>query len=166
MRINHTLDLARAFAIDHHAGQKYGCHPYSHHLDQVAALLEPYGELAQIIGYLHDVVEDTPVTLDQIEREFGHVAAVCIAVLTDEEGASRKERKEKTYKKMAQVSGEAELALIVKVADRIANTQACIDDGLVELLSVYKSEYQAFHQAAFRNGRCDELWARLAVISQ
>ncbi|MES2297504.1 MAG: HD domain-containing protein [Pseudomonadota bacterium] len=160
------LDRARAFAIDHHADQKYGSHPYSHHLDQVAGLLAPYGALAQQIGYLHDVVEDTDVTLDEIEKEFGHVAAICIAVLTDEEGASRKERKEKTYKKMAQVNGEAELALIVKVADRIANTQSCIDDGLEGLLRVYRSEYQAFHQAAYRAGQCDDLWHRLAAISQ
>ena len=36
--------------------------PYIFHLDATAALLESYGEQAQVVGYLHDVIEDTSVT--------------------------------------------------------------------------------------------------------
>ena len=56
------LDQARAFALAAHGDQMYGARPYSFHLDAVVRLLSPYGIEAQVIGYLHDVVEDTEVS--------------------------------------------------------------------------------------------------------
>jgi len=159
------IEKARQFAISHHLDQMYGNRPYAFHLDQVASLLEPYGETAQVIGYLHDVVEDTTVTLEQVEKDFSLKVAACVAILTDEQGATRKERKEKTYKKMAGVSGDTELALIVKVADRLANTLSCIADGKTDLLKVYQSEFDAFYKAAYRQELCDELWERLKAAT-
>ena len=159
------IEKARQFAVAHHGDQKYGNRPYAFHLDHVASLLEPYGETAQVVGYLHDVVEDTDVPLEQVEKEFGPTVAACVSVLTDESGANRKERKEKTYKKMAEISGRAELALIVKAADRLANTQACVDDGKADLLRVYRSEFEAFYKAAYRPGLCDDLWDRLQTVT-
>jgi (p)ppGpp synthase/HD superfamily hydrolase len=159
------VEKARQFAVTHHGDQRYGERPYAYHLDQVASLLEPYGETARVVGYLHDVVEDTDVTLQQVAEEFGSAVAACVAVLTDEPGANRKERKEKTYTKMAGITGEAELALIVKAADRLANTQACLGDGKVDLLKVYQSELDAFYKAAYRKGLCDDLWSRLREVT-
>lgn len=60
---------ARTFAIEAHGEQRYGDQPYSVHLDAVAGLLEPYGADAQMIGYLHDVVEDTAITADRVRAE-------------------------------------------------------------------------------------------------
>jgi (p)ppGpp synthase/HD superfamily hydrolase len=53
---------AREFAIKAHGEQKYGEFPYSVHLDEVATIAKPYGESAEIVAYLHDVIEDTSVT--------------------------------------------------------------------------------------------------------
>lgn len=159
------IEKAKEFAIKHHGEQKYGDRPYSFHLDQVVSYLVPYGETAQVIGYLHDVVEDTAVTLAQVELEFGATVASCVAILTDEPGANRKERKAKTYKKMAAITGSVELALVVKAADRLANTQACIDDGKTDLLKVYQSEFNTFYSAAYRQGLCDELWNKLKAVT-
>ncbi|MCI5143160.1 MAG: bifunctional (p)ppGpp synthetase/guanosine-3',5'-bis(diphosphate) 3'-pyrophosphohydrolase, partial [Candidatus Electrothrix sp. ATG1] len=80
---------ARKFALKHHGEQKYGKHPYKVHLDAVAELVQKYGETAIIIAYLHDVVEDTEVNLDDIKKEFGELIADCVAVLTDEPGKDR-----------------------------------------------------------------------------
>ena len=41
------IENARGFAIDAHADQLYGSKPYSVHLDAVAAIAAPYGELAR-----------------------------------------------------------------------------------------------------------------------
>lgn len=92
-----------------HGEQRYGDQPYVYHLDGVAGLLLPYGRTAQVIGYLHDVVEDTPVTVADIERTFGGLIAQCVALLTDEPGETRAARKAKTYAKLALVTGETEL---------------------------------------------------------
>jgi (p)ppGpp synthase/HD superfamily hydrolase len=62
---------ARTWAISQHGNQKYGEHPYSVHLDAVANIAKPFGELAEVVAYLHDVVEDTDVTIEQVSAEFG-----------------------------------------------------------------------------------------------
>lgn len=154
-------DKARAFAVNAHGSQQYGERPYVYHLDAVASLLNPFGETAVVLGYLHDVVEDTPVTLEQVQAEFGELVASCVALLTDETGVNRRERKARTYAKLAEVSGVLEIALTVKVADRLANVKACVADGKTGLLNMYRSEHGAFRRAAFRVGNCDTLWFEL-----
>ncbi len=152
---------ARKFALKHHGEQKYGEYPYSIHLDAVAELVRQYGETAVVIAYLHDVVEDTAVTLAEVENAFGTLVADCVTILTDEPGKDRQERKEKTYRKMAHVRGEAEIALLVKAADRLANMRACIADNKERLLTIYRKEHPFFQKAARRLGLCDELWDQL-----
>ncbi|WP_310370757.1 HD domain-containing protein [Rhodoferax ferrireducens] len=155
---------ARAYALHMHGSQLYGTHPYSYHLDAVAATLAPYGPGAQVIGYLHDVVEDTDATVAEVRSRFGDEVAACVALLTDEPGANRKERKAKTYAKLAKVAGLEELALIVKTADRLSNVRACIKDANRELWNVYYSEQPVFKESAFRPGLCDELWSELGDL--
>lgn len=156
-----TREKARLYAVAAHGDQRYGDRPYSFHLDAVAALAEPYGEEAVVVAYLHDVAEDTDVTLANIEAEFGSRVATCVSLLTDEPGANRKERKARTYAKLAQAKGETELALVVKAADRLANVRACIADRKESLWRLYQSEQKAFKQAAFRSGQCDSVWSEL-----
>ncbi len=154
---------AREFAIEHHGEQRYGSHPYAVHLDAVANIAEPFGETAVTVAYLHDVVEDTEVSLEQLEAMFGSLVARCVAILTDEPGDSRKQRKAKTYQKMSQVSGETELALVVKVCDRLANVKACVADNNDRLLKIYQQEQTVFKSSVYRNGLCDGLWHELEV---
>lgn len=158
------IEAARQFALAAHSDQKYGDRPYSVHLDAVAALAADYGESAQIVAYLHDVVEDTPIELDIIEARFGKLIADCVAVLTDEPGADRQEKKRKTYLKMSQVQGNTKLALIVKAADRLANMRACVADGKLRKLQVYLQEHPAFQDAAHRPGLCEALWREMDGI--
>ncbi|MDS4016392.1 MAG: HD domain-containing protein [Candidatus Accumulibacter sp.] len=158
------LEEARAFALAAHGDQRYGSRPYVVHLDAVAELLAPYGNEAQVIAYLHDVVEDTAVTEGEVRARFGAPIADCVALLTDAPGATRAERKAATYSRLARVNGEGELALLVKVADRLANVRACQrDDGqhARRLREVYRDEYPAFRQAAYRPGLCEPFWAEL-----
>jgi guanosine-3',5'-bis(diphosphate) 3'-pyrophosphohydrolase len=154
-------EQVRSFAIKAHGEQKYGDRPYSYHLDAVAAIATPFGEEAVVIAYLHDTVEDTAVTLQEVETKFGVKVAACVALLTDEPGANRKERKQKTYAKLALVQGPNELALIVKAADRLANVRACLGDHKRSMWELYRSEHPVFRIAAYRAGLCDALWSEL-----
>jgi (p)ppGpp synthase/HD superfamily hydrolase len=154
-------DQARAFAVAAHGDQAYGEHPYVFHLDAVAAIAAPFGEAAVVAAYLHDTVEDTQASLQEITEQFGPEIAACVALLTDEPGENRKERKGKTYAKLAQVTGPLELALIVKAADRLANVRACVKERNERLLQVYRGEHPVFRQSAFRPGLCDALWSEL-----
>ncbi|WP_313951877.1 HD domain-containing protein [Accumulibacter sp.] len=158
------LDEARKFALAAHGKQRYGSRPYSVHLDAVVRLLYPYGIDAQVIGYLHDVVEDTEVSDDDIRNCFGQLVADCVALLTDSPGASRAERKAATYARLASVTGAVELALVVKAADRLANVRTCAFDDQRGLMQVYRSEHPTFRRAAYREGLCEPLWVELDAL--
>jgi (p)ppGpp synthase/HD superfamily hydrolase len=131
----------------------------------VADLVRVYGDIAVVIAYLHDIVEDTDVTLAYIESEFGLFVSECVGILTDESGVDRIERKTKTYQKMSRVTGDHELALVVKVADRLANVTACINAGDEVRLNVYRSEQEVFERSVYRVGLCDDLLMWFKVIS-
>ncbi len=158
------IEIARSFAIDAHGGQMYGARPYHVHLDAVAALVSEYGDVAQVVAYLHDVVEDTSVELGTIEDRFGKLVADCVSILTDEPGENREARKRKTYSKMAKVSGDLKLALIVKAADRLANMRACISDKNTAMLDVYKNEHSVFRKSVYRENLCFSFWHEMDEI--
>lgn len=158
------IKKVKEFAINAHGNQKYGDQPYIVHLESVAEIVKPYGKSAQIIAWLHDVVEDTSVRKTEIEQEFGNFIAECVGVLTDEPGADRKEKKAKTYAKMAKTGQELNLALIVKAADRLSNIKACIAFKRYSKLEMYKNEHEAFKTAAYRPGLCDDLWEKMEAV--
>ena len=157
-------EQAREFAIERHGDQKYGENPYSLHLDEVANIASKYGDQAVVVAYLHDVVEDTDTIVEEIELIFDSLTSQCVAILTDESGSNRKERKAKTYKKMAKVSGELELALIVKTADRLANFRACVSQINNDLLNMYKNEHAVLRQSVYRPNLCEPLWLEIEGI--
>lgn len=166
------LQRAREFAVNAHGDQRYGAHPYAHHLDTVAHLLQPYGEPAQVIGFLHDVVEDTPVTLEHIRADFGDLVRDCVGLLTDEPGRDRAEKKERTQAKLADVDAHSprHLALIVKAADRHANLRQSAagvregDAASPRKLERYRQEHPAFRAAVYREGLCENLWEEIEAI--
>ncbi|WP_300455757.1 HD domain-containing protein [Accumulibacter sp.] len=159
-----VLDAARSFALAAHGDQMYGARPYSFHLDAVVRLLSPYGIEAQIVGYLHDVVEDTEITVSDIRDHFGQRIAECVDLLTDSPANSRAERKQQTHARLAAVAGPTELALVVKAADRLANVRTCVIDDRRGLHNVYRSEHPAFKRAVYRAGLCEPLWIELDTL--
>jgi (p)ppGpp synthase/HD superfamily hydrolase len=158
------IQQARAFALHAHGAQMYGDKPYVFHLDQVVELLKGYGEEAQVIGYLHDTVEDTAVTVEEVAHHFGQFVADCVDLVSDCPGPDRKSRKAKTYARLADVRGKTELALVVKAADRLANVRSCVAENNHRLLRVYKQEQPVFFRAAHRPGLCDEFWSELQQL--
>lgn len=160
-----TPDDARAFAIRAHADQRYGTRPYSVHLDEVASIVgaDPF---LRTVAYLHDVVEDTAVSEDEVRTRFGADVAVAVAGLSDPPGENRKARKIALNLRLraldAAVAGERG-TLIVKAADRLANVRACVR-GADPKLEMYRAEHEGIRAAAFRTGLCDELWAELDSI--
>lgn len=61
-----AIDIARTA----HAGQvdKQGRDYFTHHLEPIAKLAEPLGEHAVMVAYLHDLIEDTDWTLDDLAQ--------------------------------------------------------------------------------------------------
>lgn len=150
---------ARTLALKAHEGQMYGKLPYSYHLGMVSALLTGYGKVVQDIAWLHDAVEDTSLTLKDIEEACGPVVARCVDLLTDPPGANRKERKAAAYARLAAVdvtNTDEAWALLVKAADRLANVEFCVRNRSA-LIDMYRKEHEAFRKAVLRPGWNDAL---------
>ena len=121
------IEQAREFATQAHQriGQrrKYTNQPYELHLAAVAKLVDEVVDDPEMIAaaWLHDTVEDTPATLDDIEKNFGIPVAELVEELTDISMASdgnRAKRKELDRLHLAQASVRAKT---VKLADLIDN---------------------------------------------
>lgn len=172
---------AKEFALRAHGDQKYGPFPYSYHLDKVAKkVLEFHSDgeslsVAMNLAYLHDVVEDTKVTLEDIEKEFGTFIRDCVEVLTDEPGDTRKVRKDLTIAKFKEIhKGDSRcVALFVKGCDRMAN----IEESLImmdrDTLKMYAKEGDSLLDAIegkvspkLWEAMCDQMYAVEAKLSR
>ncbi len=104
-----TLEDAIALAVQAHRGQrdKVG-QPYILHALRVMLRLETEHE--RMVGVLHDVVEDTPYTLDELRR-LGYPDPVIVAV----DGLTR--RPEETYEQFIERASANPIARRVKLAD-------------------------------------------------
>jgi len=121
------IEKAKIFATKAHKRidqrRKYSNQPYDVHLDAVAKLIGSITDDEEMIAaaWLHDVVEDTPATLGDIEREFGKSISVLVGELTDVSRPSdgnRAIRKAKDRQHLAHVSARAKS---IKLADLIDN---------------------------------------------
>jgi len=122
------INKARQFATRMHASidqrRKYSGEPYIVHPAAVAKLVAGVTDDAAMISaaWLHDVVEDTPATLAQIEIEFGNEIATLVDELTDistPQDGNRRARKQIDLKHTQAASPRAET---VKLADLIDNS--------------------------------------------
>jgi (p)ppGpp synthase/HD superfamily hydrolase len=128
------IDKAHRFAKDAHerVGQvrKYSGLPYITHPEGVAAIVAtvPHTKAMLAAALLHDTVEDTDVTIEDIEREFGIEVAALVGWLTDVSvptDGNRKVRKEKDRMHTAAAPAEAQT---VKLADLIHNAPSIIEN--------------------------------------
>ncbi|HEY2056316.1 MAG TPA: HD domain-containing protein [Solirubrobacterales bacterium] len=118
--------IARALARAEqaHAGQirnGSGGLPYIEHPRMVAATLAThgYGEPTLAAAILHDVVEDSDTTVEELRAEFGDQIADLVAALSDDESIeSYRERKDEHRRRVAAVDGDA---LAIYAADKLTN---------------------------------------------
>ena len=79
------VQKALFYAVDRHRGQfRQSGEPYIIHPIQVAGILAKLklDAVSVACGFLHDVVEDTAATLDDLEGEFGHDVRVIVDGVT------------------------------------------------------------------------------------
>ena len=88
---------AELLAKKKHAGQfrKDGITPYSKHLEDVVNRLKSLGVTDEEIlcsGWLHDTIEDTDTSFDNLYEQFGSRIAVLVSTLSKDMKLSRKQR--------------------------------------------------------------------------
>ena len=160
-------ERARKFAEAAHASidqrRKYSGEPYIVHPDAVAELVRsvPHTEAMICAAWLHDMVEDTPVTMDDVEREFGAEVAALVEQLTDvsrPEDGNRKKRKTIDREHTAKARAQAKT---VKLADLIDNTWSIVERD-PDFATVYLVEKAALIEV-LREGD-ETLWAMAVAM--
>ena len=126
------VDRALAFATIAHGEQKrkYSGEPYIVHPIEVMEIVKtvPHDEAMLAAALLHDVVEDTEVTLAEIHQAFGEDVASLVDDLTDvskPEDGNRKLRKALDREHSANSSAGAQT---VKLADLISNSSDILEN--------------------------------------
>ena len=131
--VNLRLDgdlLARAYRFSEaaHRGQtRNSGDPYVTHCVEVAKILADLqlDTITVASGLIHDVVEDTAITIADVEREFGKEIAAIVDGLTKiaklPSGGSNQDRQVESYRKLLLSIAKDARVIIVKLADRLHN---------------------------------------------
>jgi (p)ppGpp synthase/HD superfamily hydrolase len=121
---------AAHFAAENHAQQKRKGslgEPYMNHLVEVAELIAASSEVLDpeliMAGFLHDTVEDTNVTLPQLENLFGRDVADLVAEVTDDKTLPKETRKRL---QVQDAPRKSERAQTLKLADKISNLRSIL----------------------------------------
>jgi (p)ppGpp synthase/HD superfamily hydrolase len=121
------IEKAKEFAIKAHEGQfrKTAKVPYITHPIAVSKILADAGLSDELVaaGYLHDTVEDTLVTIEEIEDLFGKKVGKYVRFNTENKALSWEERKTHTIKSLPNATLE-ERALVV--ADKYDNLSSLL----------------------------------------
>jgi guanosine-3',5'-bis(diphosphate) 3'-pyrophosphohydrolase len=116
---------AAHFAADKHRMQRRKdaeASPYINHPLALAHILSSEGRISDasvlVAALLHDTIEDTETSQQELEDQFGPEVASIVAEVTDDKSLPKEERKRLQVVKAASKSREAKL---VKLADKISN---------------------------------------------
>ncbi|HSE93003.1 MAG TPA: HD domain-containing protein, partial [Methylomirabilota bacterium] len=122
-----VLTRAYSFSAACHQGQQRASgEPYLSHPLEVARLLVGFKMDVTTVtaGLLHDVLEDTQATKDDLEREFGKEIADLVDGVTKLGKlafSSREERQAENFRKMLVAMARDLRVLMIKLADRLHN---------------------------------------------
>ena len=155
MEVNEIMDIrekALSFAIQAHMGQVRKSEPdkpmIMHPLG-VGQLLESFGYDDNVVaaGYLHDVVEDTKYTIEDIEKEFGKdIANLVMGASEPDKSLSWEDRKRHTIEETKKLPLRNKLVIC---ADKINNLEDLF-------LKFEKSDNRDF--SAFKRGEESQKW--------
>ena len=116
---------ALAFAADRHRNQRrkdVDSSPYINHPISLANILCNEGHITDVdvicAALLHDTLEDTDTTAEELETEFGAAIRDIVMDVTDDKTLDKAIRKQRQIEHAAHISDTAKL---VKLADKISN---------------------------------------------
>jgi len=166
------LQRAWAFATQRHKGQTYGgqaegeCVEYMTHIGSVVMEVNWAlqtddgidGDLALQCAALHDSIEDTSATFEELESAFSH--AVAQGVLALSKDAALPDKRAQMEDSLRRIRLQPREVWMVKMADRIANLYAPPYYWSNEKIMAYQQEARMIHQAL--GAASEALAARLA----
>jgi (p)ppGpp synthase/HD superfamily hydrolase len=162
-------ERARAFAIKAHLGQMQRDKFYTCHLEEVENVLIRFDSCSfrmRAAAWLHDTVEKSDITMKDINREFPGFVALLVETVTSAPGKTREERNSATYLRVKKRGG---LAIVLKLADRIANVEEAIQAAILtndSKLLIHEDEYSEFRDALYESKNADAMWAHMDIVDE
>jgi guanosine-3',5'-bis(diphosphate) 3'-pyrophosphohydrolase len=148
-----TLLQAAKFAANKHDGQRRkgaDAEPYIVHPLDVAFLLTNIGKVDDfdilIAAILHDTVEDTNTTKEEIVELFGENVASIVAEVTDDKSLKKEERKQEQVKHAPHMSVSAKQ---LKMCDKISNITDVMRNPAMDWSKQRKLEYIEWGERVF-----------------
>ena len=142
--VRRILGAAR-FAAEKHAQQRRkgeNAEPYLNHLLEVDELIAASSRDLDVglmmAAFLHDTVEDTGVTLQELEQRFGKDVADLVAEVTDDKSLPKETRKQLQIEHTPEKSARAQT---LKLADKISNLRAIVSSPPVGWSLERKQQY-------------------------
>jgi GTP pyrophosphokinase len=152
------IQIAFDFAAEAHKSQfrKSGV-PYITHCLAVACILADMGMDAASVraGLLHDVVEDTEITIEAIEKEFGPDIALMVngvTKLSKLECRSKAERQVESFRKMFLAMAKDIRVILIKLADRLHNMRTLDVHSPAKQQEIAKETLEIYAPLAHRLG--------------
>lgn len=152
------------------AGEEFWTHPAA-----VATILvsQEYTEPELIAAaLLHDTVEDTKITLEDITERFGKTVSFLVEAVTDVgrgDGetfiADKYERMAQTQEKILRMGQKDSRVFLIKTADRVHNLRT-IDALKEEQIMRIKKESRDFHLPLAKEAGADELAQEIEQLSE
>ncbi len=158
---NDIIDKAIVYATKHHSGVKRKGKeiPYIVHPMEVMGIIASITDDPDVIaaGALHDLIEDTDVTYDDIEKEFNKKVADIVAAESKNmlpgyhEGMTWKEERELAFTELKKQTVDVK---IVALADKLSNIKAIyIDKTKIgdKIWELFKEKNPSVHKWRFSN---------------
>lgn len=126
------IERARLYASAGHraTGQvrKYTHEPYINHPARVAALVQSVPHVTEMVmaAWMHDLVEDTEITLGDIEREFGLTVMSYVSGLTNLAQYTDGTREQRFLINLAHLGAQPREVKTIKVADVLDNISTIV----------------------------------------
>jgi guanosine-3',5'-bis(diphosphate) 3'-pyrophosphohydrolase len=124
------ISEAADFAARRHSGMARkgrGNEPYVNHLAEVANLLATAtdGTDAELVaaGWLHDTIEDTETTREELAQKFSERVAALVVEVTDDMSLPKDQRRQQ---QIIDAPNKSSGAKLIKIADKISNIGARI----------------------------------------
>ena len=156
---NITMDMGRVrdayeYAVKLHEGQKRrDGSPYVTHCVATAEIIAEQGldEDSVVAALLHDVIEDTPATYDDVKRQFGSTVADIVegvTKLTRVQYTSHEEEQAENLRKMLIAMAKDIRVILIKIADRLHNMRTM--------------DYQSKEKQLIKSAETMEIYAPIA----
>lgn len=146
---------AKNFALNCHQSTNhfYDGYPYEFHLNMVVETAKKFinivpeknREMVLAACWIHDTIEDTRVTYNDVKHALGEELAEIAFALTNEKGKTRKERANEKY---YQGIRDTPFASFVKICDRIANAEYSRTQES-SMANAYKKEFEQFEHSLY-----------------